>query len=117
MAGFGCAHRSEYLRNIRRVLVSRFNRADAFRNKVVPPMMVKFAGEFVTVLGTGEQFQRSFPSCFRYERLGKSRFVRVHACTVTPQTKAATQLIVETRRLHSESQYLHVNQPEGICRD
>jgi hypothetical protein len=102
MAGFGCAHRSEYFRNIRRVLMSRFNRADAFRNKVVPPMMVKFACEFVTVLGTGEQFQRSFSSCFRYERLGKSRFVRVHACTVTPQTDAATLSIVEIRPLHSE---------------
>jgi len=45
-------------------------------------MMIKFAGEFVTVLGTGEQFQRPFPSCFRYERLDKSRFVRVHARTV-----------------------------------
>src|SRR6202011_5870343 len=99
MAGFGCAHRSEYVRNIRRVLVSRFNRADAFRNKVVPPMMVKFACEFVTVLGTGEQFQRSFSSCFRYERLGKSRFVRVHACTVTPQTDAATLSIVVTRAI------------------
>src|SRR5580700_8888223 len=98
MADVGCAHRSEYVRDIRRVLVSRFNRADAFRNKAVPPMMVKFAGEFVAVLGTGEQFQRSFPSCFRYERLGKSRFVRVHACTVTPQTEAATQLIFEIRR-------------------
>src|SRR5580700_11616585 len=64
-------------------------------------MMVKFAGEFVTVLGAGEQFQRSFPSCFRYERLGKSRFVRVHACTVTPQTKAATQLIGETSHFRS----------------
>jgi hypothetical protein len=84
MAGVGCAHRSEYVRDIRRVLVSRFNPADAFRNKVVPPMMIKFAGEFVTILGTGEQFQRPFPTCFRYERLDKSRFVRVHACTVTP---------------------------------
>jgi hypothetical protein len=62
-------------------------------------MMVKFACEFVTVLGTGEQFQRSFSSCFRYERLGKSRFVRVHACTVTPQTDAATLSIVVTRAI------------------
>jgi hypothetical protein len=26
-----------------------------------------------------------------------TRFVRVHACTVTPQTEAATQLIVEIK--------------------
>jgi hypothetical protein len=100
MAGFGCAHRSEHVRNIRRVLMSRFNRADAFGPKEVPPMMVKFACEFVTVLGTGEQFQRSFSSCFRHERLGKSRFVRVHVCTVTPQTEVATLSIVVTRPLH-----------------
>ena len=28
------------------------------------------------------------------------RFMRVHACTVTPQTEAATQLIAHNRRLH-----------------
>lgn len=47
---------------IRRVLVSRFNRADAFRNKVVPPMMVESAGEFVTVLETGEQLAAAITS-------------------------------------------------------
>jgi hypothetical protein len=88
MAGFWCAHRSEYFRKVRRVLVSRFNRADAFGNKVVSPMMVERAGQFVTVLGAAEQFQRSFPPCLRYERLGKSRFVRVHACTVTLRLNA-----------------------------
>src|ERR1035438_1779445 len=41
MARVGCAHRSEYVRDIRRVLVSRVNRADAFRNKVVPPLMTR----------------------------------------------------------------------------
>src|SRR4051812_13971755 len=87
MAGFWCAHSSEYFRKIRRVLLSRFNRADSFGNKV-SPMMVELAGEFVTVLGTAEQFQRSLPSCFRHERLGKSRFVRVHACTVTLRLNA-----------------------------
>jgi hypothetical protein len=61
-------------------------------------MMVKFAGEFVTVLGTGEQFQHPFPSCFRYEGLDKSEFVGVHACTVTPQTEATTHWCVEIRR-------------------
>jgi hypothetical protein len=70
-------------------------------------MMVKLAGEFVTVLGIGEQFQRSFPSCFQYERLGERRFMWVHACTVTPQTDAAAQLTVVSRPSHALSGKAH----------
>ena len=39
-----------------------------------------------------EGYQRVKP--FKYV----TRFVRVHACTVTPKAEAATQLIVEIRR-------------------
>jgi hypothetical protein len=72
MAGFGCAHRSEYVHNIWRVLLSRFNRADTLRIKVIPPMVVKLAGEFVTVLGTGKQLQRSFSARLDDERMNES---------------------------------------------
>ena len=40
-----------------------------------------------------EGYQRVKP--FKYV----TRFVHVHACTVTPQTEAATRLIVEIRTL------------------
>src|SRR5207245_1654806 len=33
MTGFGCAHRSQNVCDVWRVLVSRFNRTDAFRNR------------------------------------------------------------------------------------
>ncbi len=56
MTGFGCAHRSQNVCDVWRVLVSRFNRTDAFRNHVIKTMMVKLAGEFVSVLGTGKKF-------------------------------------------------------------
>jgi len=56
MTGFGCAHRSQNVCDVWRVLVSRFNRTDAFRNHVIKTMMVNLAGEFVSVLGTGKKF-------------------------------------------------------------
>src|ERR1039458_9084569 len=68
MAGFGCAHCSEYLRNIWRVLEPWFNRTDAFRDDVVPTMVVKFAGEFVSVLGTGKECRSPFSPQLYYER-------------------------------------------------
>jgi len=82
MAGFGCAHCSESVCNVWRVLVPRFNRTDAFRNEIISPVVVKLAGELVSVLSTGKKFQRPFSSCFQDE-VGKLTEVDIKDMTTT----------------------------------
>jgi len=85
VATLGCSHRLEYVCNVSRVLVSRFYRADAFRNQVIPAVVVELAGEFEPVLRISQEFQCSLPPPFHDKGLDKSRFVRVHTGTVHPE--------------------------------
>ena len=84
VATLGCSHRLEYVCNVSRVLVSRFYRADAFRNQVIPAVVVELAGEFEPVLRISQEFQCSLPPPSRH-RTRQKPFVRVHTGTVHPE--------------------------------
>ena len=92
MADFGCADRSQTACDIWRVLVSRFDRTNAFGNKVIANVVVKLAGEFVPVLGTRKKFQHSCATRLQDERRDKRRLVRIHACMHCIPSEATSRM-------------------------
>jgi hypothetical protein len=79
MTVFGCTHRSQNACDVRRMLVSRFNRTNALRDQVVETVVVELACELVPILGTGKLFQCPFSTLLDDETLHECGFVRTHA--------------------------------------
>ena len=98
---FRCSHASEYCCNFWRVLVSRFNRTNAFCKEEIPPMVVKLTDELVSVLGTGKKFYCSFAPWLHNKGFDKTRFLLVHAFSLY----AVNWITVEIRRVHSEPRF------------